>query len=139
MDLSYPETCEILGRRYVAARPDFATAEELVAQLAGVDLTDAAGVGRVHRIAAAVLGCCTQIGTAAKADWVKSGCNALRYGGQVYSWLREQGVNPMQICEAARPFTVALKQIVFPRDVEIAEKTSFFGGGGADSSTPPSA
>ena len=133
-----PEFVELLNARWPVIRPSFATIEEVTqAALAACNgVSTPGGLARFNRTYAAVLGICTQIGEKAGANWERSLCNPLVYGGQVYSYLREQGLTSDEIAPAAQPLVRWLLATAFPRKQEIKAKADFSRAGG-DGSTPP--
>lgn len=119
------ETVAILGRQHVASLPNFAARESLV--LAAYEWSDAAD-HRGYRIYAAAIGLSTGLGRAAKADFARSKYDILTYGGDVYSWLREQGATAVQIVEAGLPLVRSYAEAIFPRQAEVEEVVGFFDG-----------
>lgn len=83
------------------------------------------------RAAGALLGRCSGLGKAAKADWVRAGCDPRVYGGEVYSFLREQGCTLEEVLAAARVCHDLLVEVLLGRPTsEAIEKR-------AGESTPP--
>lgn len=123
----------LLKRQWPIVRPDRATIEELMHQLfelqavwqAADEGHNQALVARTHRLNAAFLGLCTQMGDQARANWSKCNCNAMDYGGKVLSWLLEQGATRAEAAEAAKVLPGWLKQYMFPRAAEVQEKQDF--------------
>lgn len=138
--MDQPTHIDLGGQRYPLFKPDFATTEEVLQQLIAADRSghDEAIVGRVNRTRAAVIGVCTQLGERAGTSWIKSGCNALTFGGAVYSHLRAKGVGQQEILDAATAILPWFMECVFPRGKEVDEKVRFFEGGGGDSNGRPS-
>lgn len=119
------EPVRLLGVHAVTL-PDFADREDL----ARAWLESAQRGHRVVlRVYAAYLGLCTPLGRAAKADWARARCDALVYGGAVYSYLREQGATPAQISAAALPLVGLIYEHLAPREVEVVERTDFSAAG----------
>lgn len=107
----------LLGEHHAVALPNFATREELVTKFS--EVKDRKG-GPVLRVCGAMLGLCTRLGSRAGADYAKHEYNVLAYGGEVYSWLRQQGVSPEEVVRAAGPVLELLARSLFPSDAEVA-------------------
>lgn len=111
-----PVKVSLLGRQHAVIMPDFATREDLV--VAFGEARNKKGV-TLLRVYSAALGLCTRLGREASADYSQHRFDVLSYGGQVYGWLREQGVTPKDIAEAAIPVIVEVSNAMFPRQAEV--------------------
>jgi hypothetical protein len=113
---------EILGKPHTVKLPkQFAVKEELV-----VAYVESAGsTSARQRVCAAVIGICTDIGAEARADYVKARFDVLAYGGAVYGYLREKGVEMEDVPKAAAPILRELEAAAFPRKEELAERKVF--------------
>lgn len=123
MPSTEPILVEILGEKHTVTLPDFACREELI--VAWGDARSRKGVALL-RVYSAALGLCTRLGRRSSADYAKHRFDLLSYGGEVYGWLRERGVTPAQLAEAAIPVIVAATEATFPRpgEVDAAAKNS---------------
>ncbi len=75
------------------------------------------------RAAGALIGRCTALGRAAKADWSACGCDPRIYGGEVYSFLREQGCTVEEIVAAGKAcYDECLATLMARPTVEAIEK-----------------
>lgn len=127
------EAIELNGRRWPVTRPDRATIEELMQQLfslqraweAASDEDRTVLAARVHRLNAAFIGLCTQLGEQAKASWTKAGCDAMLYGGKVLSHLLEVGVRRDELGHTSKGLAEWLAQHLFPRAKEVEDRASF--------------
>jgi hypothetical protein len=119
----------ILGAQHVVALPNFADRELLIMAWTahGAD-----GDQRGVRVYAAAIGACCGIGQRAGASLAKSKYDALAYGGEVYSYLREQGATPIEIVQAATPLLRTLAEALFPREPEVVDAAGF-----TDAAGPP--
>ena len=111
-----PKNVLILGQTKPVSMPGFAEREELVTQFAGA--YEQPGM-RSTWILAAVVGLCTDIGGQARATFIGEGCDVVRYGVKVYSWLRERGVPPQEIGQAAAPLINHMTETHFPSQSEV--------------------
>jgi hypothetical protein len=117
------EPVRLLGVHAVTL-PDFADREDL----ARAWLESAQRGHRVVlRVYAAYLGLCTPLGRTSKADWSLSRCDALVYGGAVYSYMRDQGATPAQISAAALPLVGLIYEHLAPRETEVVKRADFSG------------
>lgn len=119
-----PVTVTLLGRQHAVRLPSFAEREELV--LAVVDARERP-VSVQLRIWSAAIGLATRIGTEAKASYAASRCDVLVFGGEVYSWLREQGATPADIRTAGQEVLTAVSNAMAPREPEVAAAADFSG------------
>ena len=121
--MGLPETIEALGARYPTALPNFAAREEVVGAWSEYA---ASGDQRIMRVAGAVIGlCCPSISTKAGTSYGKAGFSVLQFGGAVYSYLREQGMQPNDVVSLASPLCSALAEELAPRESEVEEKAGF--------------
>lgn len=104
--------------------PDFATREELVMAWHEAGQGDGLHMPQ-RRVAAAAIGLCTSTGRKAKLDYAKLGCAPLVYGGAVYGYLREQGVDAAAIRLAGAELVVLCAESAFPREKEVEETANF--------------
>jgi len=111
-----PIHVELLGRSHAVTLPDFAAREELV--VAYSEAHGKRGVAAL-RVYSAALGLCTRLGKESGADYAKHRFDVLSYGGEVYGWLRKQGLDPVDIGKAGAPIIVALSEALFPRQDEV--------------------
>lgn len=111
----------LLGRKHAVTMPDFAAREDVIVRYGA---TSKKGGVPLLRCYAAALGLCTRLGRESGADFAACSYDILGYGGQVYSYLREQGCSAAQIAEAALPVVAAIGQATYPRqkDLDEAEK-----------------
>lgn len=116
------EAVTILGRQHVVTLPNFAARESLVMAWGEYGPT---GDPRGFRIYAAALGLATGLGRLARADFARAKYDLLTYGGEVYSWLREQGATTLQIVEAAQPLLAEMASALFPREEEVVDAAGF--------------
>jgi len=83
------------------------------------------------RAAGALIGRCSSLGRAAKADWSACGCDPRVYGGEVYSFLREQGCTVQEIGAAGKVcYDECLATLTSRPSMEVIERR-------AGESTPP--
>lgn len=115
--MDQPLKVSLLGEHAVTL-PDFAAREELM--VAYGEARNKKGVALL-RVYGAVLGLCSRLGKRAEADYAASRFDVLAYGGEVYGWLRGQGVTPAQVAEAALPVIVAISEATFPRESEVKQ------------------
>lgn len=127
-----PITIRLLDRDHAIRLPLFAEREELVA--AGVELNTAAAPAQL-RVCAAAVGLGTRLGAEAKADYARCRCDVLVYGGQVYSWLREQGAKPVDIRSAGITVLQAMALSLAPRESEVAAAQDFSKDGAGPSTS----
>ena len=116
------ETVTILGKQHVVTMPNFAARESIVQAAFEYGPT---GDQRFLRVYGAAIGLCTGLGRLAKADFARSKYDILTYGGDVYSWLREQGATGTQIVEQGLPLVRAIAQATFPREEEVTDAVGF--------------
>ena len=122
-----PITIEALGRRHHVRLPDFAAREELA--VAYSEACRRRGV-TLLRACAAILGLCTRLGTEAGADYARHRFDALSYGGEMYSWLRQQGMTPADVTTQAILVLGPLTQALAPREEEVVARLGESGAGG---------
>ena len=123
-----PKHVSLQGRNHAVTLPDFAAREELV--VAYGEARNKRG-GSLLRVYAAFLGLCTRLGREAGADYGECRYDALAFGGKVYSYLREKGVTPAQLSEAAIPVVVHVAEATFPRAEEVEAEMGNSEGGEA--------
>lgn len=105
--------------------PLFVEREELFAawaplQAAAGGAPDVAAVLALCRVYGAALGLSTAIGKASKADYTARKNDPIAYGGDVYSFLRENGANQPDIIRAALPILEEIAERLWPREEEVA-------------------
>lgn len=118
---------DLLGRSHAVILPSLADREDLAQAYLAVK--DRKGVAKL-RVYCAALGLCTRIGREAKADFGKAECNVHVYGGEVYSWLREQGLSPQDISGPGFQVLLEVMNALAPREEEIKERRDFSKAGG---------
>mgnify|MGYP001766746316 CR=1 FL=1 len=109
--------------------PDFITREDILFKWH--EAQDDVLVTR--RVSAAAVGLCTRVGKLAKADYARSRCDVLVYGGQVYTYLREQGVPLEEVLRAGFEIVSCMVNHVAPRASEVEERVGFTDPLAADS------
>jgi hypothetical protein len=124
--MSEPIKVSILGGSYGVGMPDFAAREEMM--IAFGDARNKRGT-TLLRVYSAALGLCTRLGKESGASYQKSGFDVLNYGGEVYGWLRQQGVTPADIATAAIPVIIRVSEETFPRQDEVVEAVGNSEGG----------
>lgn len=78
--------------------------------------------GPTLRVLAACVGLCTRLGAESKLDYVKAGCNPLRYGGAFLEWFRQQpGADLSALIDAGVAILTHIREDLFPREAEVAE------------------
>lgn len=123
------------GEAHTLMLPEFIVRDELLAAWG-----EATGkpVMRQLRVACALLGCCTRLGKRSGKTYAETGYDALAYGGHVYGYLRGVGVAQADMMTAGLEVLAFIAQHLAPRESEVAEREGFSGGGGAESTAPPS-
>lgn len=113
-----PRRVELLGARHTVTLPNFAAREELL--VAYHEVRERGGVVLL-RVYSAALGLCTRLGKQSGADYGKHRFDVLAYGGEVYAWLRGQGLTASQIAQAGQPVILDVAEAVFPSADEVSE------------------
>lgn len=123
-----PVKVDLLGRSHHVVMPDFSTREELI-----VAYSESGKRGGVTllRVYSAALGLCTRLGREAGVEYSKHRYDVLSYGGEMYGWLRDQGIAPKDIAIAAIRVIEAVGKAMFPRAVEVEEAAKNSEAGGA--------
>lgn len=132
--MNEPIKVKLLGEHAVTL-PDFAAREELLVAYGESQKRKGVALLRAY---AAFLGLCTRLGRRAGADYGQHRFDALSYGGQVYGWLREQGLSTSEIAAAAVPLVEVVSEATFPRESEIAAQEKNSGGDTGTSTVSPS-
>lgn len=130
-----PQSTEALGRSHLIRPPDFAATEELL--VAFSETAKRPGSAQL-RVWSAMLGICTRLGRDSGADYAAHRFDVLAYGGEVYSWLRKQGMSPAEIATAAGPVLTVLAESAFPRASEVEAAAGNSVGSVASSTALPS-
>lgn len=116
------KSIELLGEKHAAELPDFCEREELWLAWTGAE---AKSTHMKLRAAAAAIGLCTRIGRRVPVTYEDCDCKPAKYGGKVYSWLREQGV------EADVVMTIGFDLVLWsaghrgPREEAVADRSGF--------------
>lgn len=118
MPTAEPAHVPLLGRNHYIKLPDYSAREELM--IAYGESRNKKGVALL-RVYGAFLGLCTRLGKESGADFARHRFDVLSYGGEVYGWLRGQGVTMAEIAEAAIPVVLAVDEVTFPRQAEVDE------------------
>lgn len=121
-----PLSVSLLDKKHAVTMPDFSAREELVVAYGEAQSRKGVALLRVY---AAALGLCTRLGAQSGANYAKSRFDVLAYGGEVYSWLRAQGLTATQIAQAAVPVVVAVTEATFPRESEVTSAAGNSEGG----------
>lgn len=119
--MGMPETVQIMGSRHIVLQPDLCTREQLAEMVA----IHAGKEWILRRICAATVGLCTGLGATASASLPRHGFDVLAYGGQVLSYLREQGVELQEIVDAAQTLITPMQEARFPRQAEVDQLADF--------------
>lgn len=109
--------------------PSFAEREELV-QAWHVASADEGNYMALRRVAAAAVGLCTTTGKRSRADYGASRCDPLVYGGRVYDYLHDQGVELGDVLRAGAELVTLCAEALFPREPEVASRADFTGPAG---------
>lgn len=128
---------KLLGENHAVILPKICEREELLLAFGPASQSGGMPLIRVHT---AMIGLCTRIGRKSGIDYFACNCSPLKYGGEVYSWLRSQSPPPSQeeIVLAGVEITKLLAASTFPRESEVREQTDFFGVSGEPTSFSPS-
>jgi hypothetical protein len=117
-DAPTPDRPEPPPRQHSYRDPGYAIKDELSAAAHNATNEN----GPMLRVLAATVGLCTRLGTESKLDYVKAGCNPLRYGGAFLEWFRSQpGADTSALIEAGAAILRAIREDLFPREAEVTE------------------
>lgn len=108
----------ILGRQRTVTLPDFAAREEIAAAYG--EALKRGGIALL-RVYAAGIGLCTGAARDSGASYAKHRFDLLSYGGEVYGWLREQGMSPKEIATVGVTIVETVSTALFPRKSELEE------------------
>lgn len=106
-------------RKHTFRDPGFTVKDELVEALRAAAGENAG----MFRVLAAAVGLCTRLGTESRIDYVKAGCNPLRYGGAFLEWYRAQDASTqaqLDLIEAGKAIFAHIDGGLFPREDEVA-------------------
>jgi len=122
---------ELLGRKHTITLPGMAEREELAAALHELNQGKLTAFQTLRRLAAA-LGLCTRLGRESGQTYAGHGYDLAGYGGAVYAWLRQQGVEPRDIVAPGRACLGACAESLMPREVEVKARADFSDPAGAN-------
>lgn len=111
----------LLGESHAVVLPDYAAREDVF--LAHVEAGKKRRGNALFRVLSAAIGLCTRVGGEKRANVSYAACSydAMEYGGKVYGWLREQGVEHEDIAREGRVVIDAITGSLFPREFEVSE------------------
>lgn len=112
-----PTQVELLGRKHTIVLPGFAEREECVVLWTQIDFKQ--GMIRNLRRYAAAIGLCTRIGRESGQTLAEHNYDMMSYGGAVYSWLRENGAEPVDLRQPGESCMSACNDSLFPRKIEV--------------------
>ena len=120
-------TVTILGQKWPVSPPSgpngFTAAEEWMEEV-NTNREDSG-----LRIMGAAIGLTTSVMSDSGITLEKSGYKILRYGGEVYGYLRQKGASANELLAAAPHCYKALTSLTTPSKKEVEEKQDFTSGG----------
>jgi len=122
--MAEPTFIDLLDRKHAITLPNFAEREELAAALHEVDHGKLTSHQTLRRLAAGI-GLCTRIGRESGLTYASHKYDLASYGGAIYGWLREQGVQPRDLVAPGRACLAECASSLMPREAEVQSHADF--------------